>query len=422
MGAAEIQSQWEVQSEQPAAAVSQQAQATFANHGNFFKPVFPPPPLHNPNGRPAPSNLSAPQQAQQASWDERRNKLLNDGQNIWTSRASNPPNLFTAAPLPPGAATGIFAQGGAAPYAASFNKVDMERATASQLRDLSKAPMGNFPQGPGAPPPQLFCCGLFTPLKLLLSVLVTAVALAALYVHLVNPGALSGEALKKAFVASPPPQPGAPPSPPSPPHEPPGVQTEGMFKDPDVAAFVDAGASVSVKLPEAVPAVSPVDTMFQGTDLTKPKLSIEIPTEVLNLQAQRKELAARKFSLMVEPPPMSAADRKNKKVRKRMDKAKVATKRQVQRFDKEEQSLVVKQTKMLQSAQVAALHQWEMALKADPRSFSSLPDAAAGLPAPPSYAAEYGSMRNAVDGASKEPEAVDKAMQAMLDSMAASGA
>jgi hypothetical protein len=45
-----------------------------------------------------------------------------------------------------------------------------------------------------------------------------------------------------------------------------------MFKDPDVAAFVDAGASVSVKLPEAVPAVSPVDTMFQGTDLTKPKL------------------------------------------------------------------------------------------------------------------------------------------------------
>lgn len=68
MGAAEIQSQWEVQSEQPAAAVSQQAQATFANHGNFFKPVFPPPPLHNPNGRPAPSNLSAPQQAQQASW------------------------------------------------------------------------------------------------------------------------------------------------------------------------------------------------------------------------------------------------------------------------------------------------------------------------------------------------------------------
>jgi hypothetical protein len=193
--------------------------------------------------------------------------------------------------------------------------------------------------------------------------------------------------------------------------------------------------------------------------------SIEIPTEVLNLQAQRKELAARKFSLMVEPPPMSAADRKNKKVRKRMDKAKVATKRQVrvrwsfpwqsrysapqfsvvyrsqhsapphpthsaprpthtqvQRFDKEEQSLVVKQTKMLQSAQVAALHQWEMALKADPRSFSSLPDAAAGLPAPPSYAAEYGSMRNAVDGASKEPEAVDKAMQAMLDSMAASGA
>jgi hypothetical protein len=91
--------------------------------------------------------------------------------------------------------------------------------TAYRPLSVPQAPMGNFPQGPGAPPPQLFCCGLFTPLKLLLSVLVTAVALAALYVHLVNPGALSGEALKKAFVASPPPQPGAPPSPPSPPHE-----------------------------------------------------------------------------------------------------------------------------------------------------------------------------------------------------------
>jgi hypothetical protein len=100
--------------------------------------------------------------------------------------------------------------------------------------------------------------------------------------------------------------------------QPPAVQAaEGMFKDPDVAAFVDAGASVSAKTFEPQRGAPPnsLDTMLQGTDLTKPKLSIEIPTEVLQLQAQRKELAQRKYALLADPPPLSQEQAGNKKAK-----------------------------------------------------------------------------------------------------------
>lgn len=93
-----------------------------------------------------------------------------------------------------------------------------------------------------------------------------------------------------------------------------------MFKDPDVAAFVDAGASVSAKtvVPPQVAASNSLaasNSPLQGAALTKPKLSIEIPTEVLMLQAQRKEMAQRKYALLADPPPLSPEQAGNKKAK-----------------------------------------------------------------------------------------------------------
>ena len=104
-----------------------------------------------------------------------------------------------------------------------------------------------------------------------------------------------------------------------------------MFNDPDVAEFVDAGASVSAKTaePQSEPKTNPLDTMLQGADLTKPKLSVEIPAEVLKLQAQRKELAQRKYALLADPPPMSQEQLGNKKVRAQAVKAKKNAKNEV---------------------------------------------------------------------------------------------
>jgi hypothetical protein len=66
---------WEVQSEPSVTQNTQQAQATFANNGNFFKPPFPafPPPQQqlqqqNPNNHPVMPNLPASHPSQQASW------------------------------------------------------------------------------------------------------------------------------------------------------------------------------------------------------------------------------------------------------------------------------------------------------------------------------------------------------------------
>lgn len=69
-----------MQSEASATQHTQQAQATFANNGNFFKPVanppafpsFPPPPQQpqqqNPYSHPVTPNLPASHPSQQASW------------------------------------------------------------------------------------------------------------------------------------------------------------------------------------------------------------------------------------------------------------------------------------------------------------------------------------------------------------------
>lgn len=75
---------------------------------------------------------------------------------------------------------------------------------------------------------------------------------------------------------------------------------------------------------------------------------------------------------------------------------------QANKISKQEVKLVEHQSKILQQAQTSALKQWEMALKADPLSYSLTADEAA----PPAV----------------QPQALNATEQRPSDSMASSGA